>query len=130
MFIEARMDLVAATHDWENAPSLIAEARAHAAEAGLVALPLYVDRLEGLAAMADGDANHAAELLVRARDGLARLDAVFEVALTEVDLVAALAHSGRNAEARTTLDAAITTFDRLGARASSDRARAAASELA
>ena len=130
MFIEGRMELVAAKHDWDVAPPLIAEARSHAAEAGLLALPMFADRLEGLAAMADGDADQAAELLGRARDGLAGLDAVFDAALTEVDLAIALAHSGKNAEARTTLDAAITTFERLGARALADRARAASSDLA
>jgi class 3 adenylate cyclase/tetratricopeptide (TPR) repeat protein len=130
MFMEARMELVAAKHDWEDVASISAEARMHAAEAGLVALPLFADRLEGLAATAEADAGRAAELLGRARDGLAGLDAVFDVALTEVDLAAALAHTGKNAEARTTLDAAIATFERLGARGLAASARAAAAELA
>jgi class 3 adenylate cyclase len=130
MFIEARLELVAAIHDWESVASVSAEARTHAAEAGLVALPLFADRLEGLAATAEGDAGRAAELLGRARDGLAGLDAVFDVALTEVDLAAALAHTGQNAEARTTLDAAIATFERLGASGLAASAREAAAELA
>jgi len=121
---------VAAEHDWDATPPSIAEARAHATEAGLLALPMFADRLEGLAVMADGDADQAAELLGRSRDGLAGLDAVFDAALTELDLAIALAHSGKNAEARTTLEAAITTFERLGARALADRARAASSDLA
>jgi class 3 adenylate cyclase/tetratricopeptide (TPR) repeat protein len=130
MFLEGRMELVAAKHDWDATPPSIAEARAHATEAGLLALPMFADRLEGLAVMADGDADQAAELLGRSRDGLAGLDAVFDAALTELDLAIALAHSGKNAEARTTLEAAITTFERLGARALADRARAASSDLA
>jgi class 3 adenylate cyclase/tetratricopeptide (TPR) repeat protein len=130
MFIEGRMELGAATHDWEHAPSAVAEARAHAAEAGLIALPLFADRLEGLAAMAEGDSTRAAELLGRAGDGLAGLDAVFDVALTNVDLAAALALAGRNVEARTTLDAAIATFERLGARGQAARARAVSAKLA
>ena len=130
MFIEARMELVAAADDWENASSFIAEARAHASEAGLVALPLFADRLEGLAAMANGDAVRAASLLERAVDGLTLLDAAFDVALTNVDLAAAVTHLGRHAEARTVIDAAISTFERLGARALADRAIAASTKPA
>lgn len=130
MFIEGRMELVAAKHDWAAALPLIAEARAHAAEAGLLALPMFADRLEGLAAMANGEAIHAAELLGRTADGLAGLDAVFDAALTQLDLAVALARSGKNPDARTTLDAAIRTFEHLGATALADRARATLNETA
>ena len=125
MFMEGRMELAAARHDWDVASPLIAEARAHADEGGLLALPMFADRLEGLAAMADGAAVHAAELLGRARDGLAGLDAVFDAAMIEIDLAAALKRAGRSEEAETALHSAISTFDRLGASTLADRARAA-----
>ena len=122
------MELAAARHDWDVAPPLIAEARAHADEGGLLALPMFADRLEGLAAMADGAAIHAAELFGRARDGLVQLDAAFDAAMIEIDLAGALTRTGRSEEAETALHSAIATFERLGASALAGRARAASSD--
>jgi tetratricopeptide (TPR) repeat protein len=128
MFMEGRMELAAARHDWDVASPLIEEARAHADEGGLLALPMFADRLEGLAAMADGAAIHAAELFGRARDGLVQLDAVFDAAMIEIDLAGALTRTGRSEEAETALHSGIATFERLGASALAGRARAASSD--
>src|SRR5207244_1025024 len=61
--LEARCTLVAEREAWDAAGRIADEARRHAETAGLLALPLVADRLDGLAEGAAGDAERAAALL-------------------------------------------------------------------
>ncbi|TML64185.1 MAG: hypothetical protein E6G17_03320 [Actinobacteria bacterium] len=124
--LEAACDIVAAQGAWDDTPDLLAEARAHAAESELVALPCYADRLEGRAALASGDAVSAVGALERARDGFAGLEARWEEACTVLALAEALSAAGRRDEASACLPRAVELFERVGSR----RELAAARELA
>jgi hypothetical protein len=121
--LDARCALVAEQGAWEETEKVLARARAHAEEAGLLALPLVADRLEGRAALVAGDADRAVELLARARDGLAGLGARWEVACTELPLAEALLETGRRGEAAELLPAALALFDQLGSVLEQERAR-------
>ncbi len=122
-FFLARMELAAAEGTWEAARTLLTEVRAHAAEAELVALPLFADRLEGRAALALGDAPRATELLSSAADGFGQLGAAWEQARTRLVQAEASIGAGSPAEARTALEEALTVFDRLRAVREIDHAR-------
>jgi hypothetical protein len=111
--LDARCILVATEGAWEEAGEVLERTRAHAEEAGLLALPLMADRLEGRAALAAGDADRAVDLLGRARDGLAELGAGWEVACTDLSLAEALLQMERREETATLLSAALAVFDRL-----------------
>ena len=122
---EARCDVVAQELSWEEAEGVVAAARAHAAEAGLVALPFFADRLEGRAAAAAGDIGGASAALRRAADGFASLGADWDQACTGLSLAQALAAHGEAARAREDAERALAVFDRLGAA----REQAQAAEL-
>ena len=124
--LEATCDVVAAQGAWDDVPDLLAEARAHARECGLVALLCYADRLEGRAALAGGDATSAIGALERARRGFAELEARWEEACTALALAEALSAAGRREEARACLPRAVEVFERVGSR----RELAVARELA
>jgi len=111
--LEAWCDLLAEEEAWDEAAGVVAGARAHAAVAGLLALPRYADRLEGLAAAASGDHDGAAALLGFSAGGFEELGAVWEAAIARMHLGRVLAGSGRRDEARRPLEAAVTVFDRL-----------------
>jgi tetratricopeptide (TPR) repeat protein len=128
MFFESRMELASAEGRWEEAPGSLRDAREHAAEAGLIALPRFADRFEGVAASAAGDAA-AIPLLRRARDGLAELGAVWECARTDVVYAQALRAEGRDAEARASLEAALAVFKELGSTDEAERATELLAEL-
>ncbi len=104
---------VIATEAWEHVPALLNDSRAYAAEAGLRALPVHLDRLEGRAALAAGDLESATRLLSAASDGFARLGARWEQACTDLDLARALAAAERKEEARARLEPAIAVFEDL-----------------
>ncbi len=89
--------------------------REQAEENGTVIVAAFADRLEGRAAFAGGDAGRAQELLTRAADRFDELGAVWERALTEADLAAALTSLGRPDEARAVQARARATFEELGA---------------
>ncbi|HSD81788.1 MAG TPA: adenylate/guanylate cyclase domain-containing protein, partial [Solirubrobacteraceae bacterium] len=93
--LEARCTLVAERGAWHEAAAVIGRARRHAAAARLRSLPLHTDRLEGRARLGTGDAAGAVGPLRRAIAGFARLEAAWEVALTELALGEALAALGR-----------------------------------
>jgi tetratricopeptide (TPR) repeat protein len=124
--LETRLELIAADRAFDRASAVLQEARDHAAEAGLVALPLFADRLEGLLAVDRGDATVGIELLERASAGLAKLGATWERARTELALGRVLRAEGRAEDARRVLGDALVTFEELGAIA---RAREASAEL-
>jgi thioredoxin-like negative regulator of GroEL len=112
--LEARIDLVAAARTWDEVPALVNEARMHAATAGLIALPLFCDRLEASAALASGDAEAAAALVRRAVTGFAEIGAVWDRARTERDLAEALLVMENVGEARDSATSALAVFQGLG----------------
>jgi class 3 adenylate cyclase len=124
LILEARCDVAADQGAWDQVPALLGEARHHAAEARLLALPRYADRLEGRWAMARGDAEAAAALLSASAEGFASLGAEWETARTRLWLGEALAVAGRADEARRSIDAAQPTFERTGSLRELEQARA------
>jgi hypothetical protein len=121
--MEAEGELLAARGAWDEVPEKLAEMRAHAAVADSPALFAFADRLEGRATMARGDAVDATPLLERAVAGFADLGAVWERAITEIDLARALAASGREQQAATAAATAAGTFEQLGCARDLARAR-------
>ena len=92
-------------------------------EAGLLALPVHLARLEGRSAIASGQLELGLEALGDAREGFARVGATWERARTDLDLADALSASGRVEEARTKLGAAGPDLERAGALIELDRLR-------
>lgn len=112
--LEALCDVVGEEEAWGDASEIAVTAREYAAEAELLALPLFVDRLEGRSALASGDLDRAIRLLERARDGFAMLEVRWEAACTDLSLAEALQAAGRSDEARAAATAALAVFDDLG----------------
>jgi hypothetical protein len=110
--LEARCELVAAGGSWDEAAGVASDARAHAAECGLLALPFFADRLEGRAALAAGNPGRSIAPLEAASAGFDSIEARWERARTDLDLAeAGLALGAAAATAR--LDAAVRTFEEL-----------------
>jgi hypothetical protein len=120
---ESDIELLAATADWHSVPELLAEIRPFAARAHTAALEPFADRLEGRAALAGGDAARAATSLTAAADRFDGLGAVWERALTQVDLAAALRVAGEDRRADAAESAAARTFEALGAAKDLETAR-------
>ena len=112
--LEAACDIVAARGAWDEAPELVARARAQVARGDLEALACFADRLEGQYAAASGDRNSAETLLHKCAAGFARLGARWEEAFSRLLLARVLAESGSLEAARTALSAARITFEALG----------------
>jgi class 3 adenylate cyclase len=129
LVLEARCAIAEAGGDWAESAALVSACRRHAEEAGLAALPLHADRLEGAAALADGHAVRAVGALVRAVEGFAKLGARWEAARTAVVLAGAQAAGDREA-ARRRIAQALPVLERLGAQAEVAAGRALAARLA
>ncbi|HEY2966646.1 MAG TPA: hypothetical protein VGJ99_10250, partial [Actinomycetota bacterium] len=123
-------ELLALTGRWDEAPDFLEGSRAYAADAGLLALPVHLDRLEGRTAIAAGRLEDGLETLQRARDGFARLGAAWERGRTELDLADAFGSAGREAEARMRLDAAKPDLERAAALIELERLRSLRDRLA
>src|SRR5262249_5848929 len=108
---EGESERIAAVGAWEGAPASAAEMRDAAANAGTTLVPAFADRLEGRAAFAGGDAARAASLLGTAVDRFADHGAIWERALTQVDLARVLAVTGDRAGADEALRSAAGTFE-------------------
>jgi hypothetical protein len=126
---QVEADHIAAAERWNDVPSFVENARRYASGAGLWALPLHLDRLEGRAALAAGDAGRAIESLERAREGFAAVSARWEGARTDAFLAEALAAVGRDDDARARLKFAIEVFEELGATRELRRAAELATRL-
>jgi hypothetical protein len=110
---EARCDLVAETGAWDRAPE-VARASREASEIGrLLALPAFADRLEGRAALTEGDSGRAIELLTGARNRFEELGARWERACTELSLAEVLLARGDEERAREDLTRALPVFQEL-----------------
>ena len=113
--LEAESEWLAARGAWPEAAAFATEMRAQAEENGTVIVSMFADRLEGRAALAADDAGRAEELFTRAAAGFDELGAVWERALTEADVAAALSALDRPDDARATRARARATFEELGA---------------
>ncbi|MBA3739574.1 MAG: AAA family ATPase [Chloroflexi bacterium] len=120
---EAWAELIAAEESWNEAPSIVAAARDWAEKTQLRALPAFADRLEGRAALANGDIERGLDLLRRARATFLRLEAAWERARTEIALADALLDAGRKEEAAEAAGAALATLSRLDAPLEVERAK-------
>jgi len=120
---EAWAALIAAEGSWDEAPPIVADARAWADKTGLLALPAFADRLEGQAALAAGDVELGLEWLRRARATSARLEAAWDRARTELILASALLEADDKPEAANVLTSALSTLTTLEAPAETGRAR-------
>jgi len=111
--MEDRCDLLAEAKAWDEVPEFLEGARAYAKEAELLALPFFADRLEGRAALAAGRRLVAENMLGRAAQGFASLEAVWEEARTRLFLAEAMLSARRIAEAREQVEKAFPVFQRL-----------------
>jgi hypothetical protein len=87
-------------------PSFLEGSRSYARVAGLLALLVHLDRLEGRDALAAGEVDRGLELLAGARSGFTDLGAAWERARTELDLADALSSAGLEQDGRVMLEAA------------------------
>jgi class 3 adenylate cyclase len=110
--------------EWDAVPGFLDDARSYATDAGLLALPVHLDRLEGRAALAGGDTPRAVELLSSAGAGFERLGAPWERACTDVSIAEALLATGDRSAARPVLELARSVFERLRSLDELERARA------
>ena len=122
-------EILAVTQRWGEVPSFLKETRDYADEARLVALPVHLDRLEGRAAVAGGDARSGLRMLETARAGFERVGATWERARTELDMAEASLADGRLEQARALADAAAPDLERVGALLELDRLRALRARL-
>jgi class 3 adenylate cyclase/tetratricopeptide (TPR) repeat protein len=113
--LESESELLAARGAWAEAVAFATEMRAQATLNGTTIVSTFADRLEGRAAAAGGESARAVELLTRAAARFDELGAVWERALTEADLAAALTSLDRPDEARAVRARARATFEHLGA---------------
>jgi class 3 adenylate cyclase/tetratricopeptide (TPR) repeat protein len=121
--------VLAEAERWDEADLFLRETRAYAADAGLVALPIHLDRLEARAAMARGRHDEGLAKLADASRAFADLEAVWDASVTDLLLVEGLIEAGRRREARPHADRAVQAFERLRAIDELVRARAAVASL-
>jgi hypothetical protein len=86
----------------------------HAEWAGEPPVALFATRLEGRAAAAGGMHERAAGFLRGAADGFAELEAVWEAAVTKLDLARVLVSAGNGEDAEPLAHGAAQVFQRLG----------------
>jgi hypothetical protein len=108
---------------WDEVPAFLTGSRAFAERAGLRALPVHLDRLEGRAALAGGDTSRAIGILAGASTSFEELGARWEKACTDLSLAEALVAGHRSNEARARLDAAIEVFEELRSLREIERSR-------
>jgi class 3 adenylate cyclase/tetratricopeptide (TPR) repeat protein len=126
LVLEAACDVLSAQEAWAEVRDVVTEARVHSEAAGLLALPAFADRADGLAAAASGDHAGAVTLLDRARATFHDLGASWEEARSALALAGALVSAGRAPEGRSYLSAAAGVFDRTGSLAEATAAEALA----
>jgi class 3 adenylate cyclase len=108
---------------WDEVPGFLERSRAFAEKGGLRALPVHLDRLEGRAAVATGEAARGVELLWSASAGFSNLQARWERACTDLWLADALLRVGRLDQAGATLMPAVEVFEALGSVHEIERSR-------
>jgi class 3 adenylate cyclase len=130
LVLEAQCAIIEAGEEWAESAALVSLCRRQADEAGLVALPLHADRLEGEAALARGRTTRAVRALVRAVEGFTELGARWDAARTALVLAKAEAGAGDRKAARRRLALALPMLERIGAQAETETGRTLAASLA
>ena len=87
-------------------------------------LALYATRLEGRAAAAEGDSRRAVERLTAAMRGFEELEAVWEAALSRLDVAEVLVTTGEGDAGHDLAEEAAAVFTRLGSARELGRAEA------
>ena len=114
VILEAWCEVISEEEAWDEAPKAAERASRHADWAGEPPLGWYAIRLEGRTAAARHDRRHAVELLTAATDGFSELGAVWEAAVTRLDLARVLLALGEDDEGHAVAEEAVTTLERLG----------------
>jgi class 3 adenylate cyclase/tetratricopeptide (TPR) repeat protein len=112
--LEAWCEVISEGAAWDEAAEVAERARRHAARAGEPPLALYAMRLEGRAAAARDDPARAGELLSSAADGFTELEAIWEAAVTGLDVAHLLVTAGENDRARSVAEESASVFEKLG----------------
>jgi class 3 adenylate cyclase/tetratricopeptide (TPR) repeat protein len=112
--LEAWCELISEEGVWEAAADLAERMKHHAEWAGEPPVALFATRLEGRAAAAGGMHERAAGFLRGAADGFAELEAVWEAAVTKLDLARVLVSAGNGEDAEPLAYGAAQVFQRLG----------------
>jgi len=111
--LEARCEVIAEEGAWSEATEVADRAGRYAEWVGEPPLALYAARLEGRAAAASGEPARAVGLLTTAAEGFADLEAVWEAAVTRLDLARAHMMLGDEEQARSVAGAAMSVFEVL-----------------
>jgi tetratricopeptide (TPR) repeat protein len=111
--LEAWCEVISEGAAWDEAAEVAERTKRHAARAGEPPLALYAMRLEGRAAAARDDPARAGELLSSAADGFRELEAIWEAAVTGLDVAHVLAISGEADRARSVAEASASVFEEL-----------------
>ncbi|MGH2680329.1 MAG: ATP-binding protein [Actinomycetota bacterium] len=112
--LESEAERAAALGAWTSVPELLTEMRLLAEKTASSALVPFADRLEGRAALAGGDHASARRSLEQALTGFESIDALWERALTELDLARAASAAGDLDARDDRVARATVTFDEIG----------------
>jgi len=112
--LEAWCEVISEDGSWGEAAEVADRAGRHAGWAGLPPLALYATRLEGRAAAAWGDSPRAVERLTAAMIGFEELEAVWEAAVSRLDVAEVLVASGEGDAGHDLTEEAAAVFARLG----------------
>jgi len=112
--LEAWCEVISEQGAWDEAPELVRRAARHASWAGEPPLALCATRLDGRSAAARGAPERAVELLGSAVDGFTALGAVWEAAVTGLELAGELMRTGEDERGRRLAEEVARVFDRLG----------------
>jgi len=112
--LEAWCEVIAEEGSWGAATDVADRAARHAVWAGLPPLALYSVRLQGRASAALGDSRRAVELLTSAGNGFEDLEAVWETAVSRLDLAEVLLTTGERDRGRELAERAASVFKQLG----------------
>jgi hypothetical protein len=110
---QIRASVLAEAERWAEAASFLPGTREYAAEAGLRALPVHLDRLEGRIALASGHPDRSIQLLEGASEAFGGLPAPWEQACTDLLLAEAFLAVNDPERARARVGDAAPVFDRL-----------------
>jgi hypothetical protein len=99
---------------WDEVPAFLRRSRDLVRRGQLRALPAHLDRVEGRAAIARGDVGVGIAKLEGAKRGFTELGAVWERAVTDLDLAQALMSARGTADARMMLETVAPDLERAG----------------
>jgi hypothetical protein len=107
----------------DDVDEFIVDSLEYARWSGVVALPPHLERLRAAARLRAGDPAGALSELAEAREAFDRLGMSWEVARTDLWMAEALLDMGNQLEARSALETALPTLERLGSLNEIERSR-------